>query len=36
MKHLTDQSSLPPADAEKKYCKKEIEEIQRETFLIAE
>jgi polyphosphate kinase 2 (PPK2 family) len=32
MKHLTDQSSLPPADADKEHCKKELKKFKEELF----
>lgn len=32
MKYLADQSTLPPANASKKYCKKELEKIKKELF----
>jgi hypothetical protein len=32
MKNLTDQSTLPSADANKKECKKELKKIKNELF----
>jgi len=32
MKHLTNQSTIPPANTGKKYCKKELKKIKKELF----